>query len=424
MKYYLFFVLSSITAALTLWISLIHEQSLTLTEPKTLSANTIAKLNNMPGKITIQSFSMPQPIIVREYVENLIKQFQQHKKDIEFRFINPDLAPDLVRKHNIHSNGELLIRAQHKTRKLSLIRENTLIDLLYNMHSKKKDLIGFISGHGEHSPYDKGVDGYSTLYVALKKINVLAISLNLDAVKDIPKNTHAIVISSPKQPYSDKEIATIKRYLQAGGRLLWLTEPNNNAYLSKLSEFLKISTHPGIIIDLTSQQYRNASPTFSFISQYPNPDIVSTKTMSIFPKSAALSYQLEWLPILKTNDKTWTETQDITGDIEFNPEQNEQQGPLTIGIAQSTPFQAIVVGDGDFIANRYIGNSDNLSLGLNLFQWLLPKQDAPAEQLIKPEHQLNLSETRIAGIAITLFIIVPFGFLLIGLLIWVRRRHH
>jgi ABC-type uncharacterized transport system involved in gliding motility auxiliary subunit len=84
----------------------------------------------------------------------------------------------------------------------------------------------------------------------------------------------------------------------------------------------------------------------------------------------------------------------------------------------------VVAGDSDFIANSYIGAGANLSLGVNIFNWLAGDDDLISIEPRKaPDTQLELDDTEVMMIGLGYFILLPAGLVLTGVIIWLRRRN-
>ena len=83
----------------------------------------------------------------------------------------------------------------------------------------------------------------------------------------------------------------------------------------------------------------------------------------------------------------------------------------------------MVIGDGDFLANSFLGNGGNLNLGLNLVRWLSSDEqllDIPARTA--PDLQLDLSRQASIVIGLGFLLVLPLLFITAGALIWWRRR--
>jgi hypothetical protein len=196
-------------------------------------------------------------------------------------------------------------------------------------------------------------------------------------------------------------------------------------------------------VDAGSQLFGVDNPTFVVITAYPQHEITGEMaTVTVFPEVAALELHDSdaWtqLPLLTTLPRSWTELGELTGEISFDADTDERAGPLDIGVlltrkgpaeegmeaTDEPPEQrAIVIGDGDFLSNTYLGNGGNLGLGLNMVHWL-SHDDALIDIQVHgaPDTTLELGRTAQAVIGIGLLFGLPILLLVSGLLVWLRRR--
>ena len=124
----------------------------------------------------------------------------------------------------------------------------------------------------------------------------------------------------------------------------------------------------------------------------------------------------------------------MRGDIRFDPGTDERAGPLDIGVVltrtkttgdaeDTTEQRVIVIGDGDFLSNTYLGNVGNLGLGLNMTHWL-SHDESLIDIHIKsaPDSSLVLGKISQAVIGLGFLLGLPAVLLITGLVIWIRRR--
>ena len=82
-----------------------------------------------------------------------------------------------------------------------------------------------------------------------------------------------------------------------------------------------------------------------------------------------------------------------------------------------------IVGDADFLANRYLGNGSNLEIGVNLVNWLSHDDTLIAiSPRPAPDTRLDLSAAQQIAIAVFFLVLLPLGLLGSGLRIWLKRR--
>ncbi len=137
-----------------------------------------------------------------------------------------------------------------------------------------------------------------------------------------------------------------------------------------------------------------------------------------------------------SGDHTWLETGVLEGEIEYD-EDSDKLGPLDIGISlertidnesdeasSSIQQRIIVVGDGDFLSNAYVGNSGNLDLGVRLINWLSNDDDfinIPVKTVNDAYLEFPSYASWIIGFGFVL--VLPLLFLGTGLFIWWRRKN-
>lgn len=269
-------------------------------------------------------------------------------------------------------------------------------------------------------------------------------SLNLADTPVVPRNTAALVIASPQLDYLPGEVNAIQQFIKEGGNLLWLAEPDKIYQLQAIAKLLGLEFLPGLIVDPNTQLLGINDPRFAIVSQYSQHQLTNDFTaVTIFPQARGISItpsdQWQHSVILQTTPRSWSETGELSGQIELNQD-SDTPGPLTIGVAISRDLEApisdaaqgqevkgkqriVVIGDGDFLSNTYLGNGGNLKLGLNIANWLAHDDrfiTIPVK--ISPGLNIELTSTAKAIIAFGFLIFLPLLLGGTGTLIWFRRR--
>jgi ABC-type uncharacterized transport system involved in gliding motility auxiliary subunit len=401
-------------------------------------------LATLSGPVTITAFAREDKLL-RKGLAELVSRYQRHKTNITLNFVNPDTNPDEVRRQGITLDGEMVVNYQGRSEKLQTPSEQGLTNLLQRLARSKERWITFLEGHGERKPGGSANHDLGNFGAELERKGIKIESINLAVTTSIPENTAALVIAGPQTDLLPGEVAEIQKYLAAGGNLLWLTDPEAESGLQPVAEELGISFLPGVVVDANTQLLGIDDPAFALVADYPpHPVTNELDTLTLFPRAVALEHGGgDWRaqPMLETLPRSWTETGPLSGTIRVDADLGERPGPLMIGLgltrARSTTSDSetsdaqtdtgeqrvAVIGDGDFLANAYLGNGGNLALGMNLINWLANDDRFIA---IKPvaavDAGLQLTALSSTLISAGFLVIIPLGLVGTGITIWLRRR--
>ncbi len=414
----------------------------------TLSEGSTKLLRGLKGPITVTAFAR-EDAELRARIRGLIARYQRVKPDVHLTFVNPDAEPQRVRQLGIQRDGEMIVAYHGRSAHVRELNEQAVTNAILRASRQGKRWIVFLTGHGERDPLGRANYDLGDFGKDLKDKGLTVETLNLAKTPTIPSNTSVLVIDSPQVNLLPGEVKIIRHYVEKGGNLWWMGEPGSLHGLEPLAEELGLDFLPGVIVDPTTQLFGIQNPAFVLVTDYP-PDPVtrSMNTVTLFPTSAALDTNdhghSDWTrtPILTTQARAWTDTGKLSGEIRYNKGTDERPGPLNLGYAltRSTAKQdgganqadrhrndnqqrVIVVGDGDFLSNAYLGNGGNLQLGLNMVHWLSHDDSFIAIQpKSAPDRTLNLSPTAQFMIGAGILLVIPLGLIASGIMIWLRRR--
>ncbi len=372
-------------------------------------------------------------------LEALFERYQQLQPNIRFRSLNPDLHPDLLRTFDIRYDGEVLLEYQGRSEKVSQVSEANVSSTIQRLLRQGERWLVFLDGHGERNPYREANHDYSLLATQLANKGYTIENLNLTQASSIPDNTDVLILASPKVPLLPGEIEILREYIEQGGNLLWLADPEQAIEgLDLLEDQLAIGFLPGIIVDPNSQLMGLDRVDFTMVGEYPrHPITENLNSLSLFPQAQAIefhgdeSWQLQ--VFLRSDTRSWNETGELRGEIFNGDDEDENAGPLDIGLTLTRSLQnndrelfeqrVAIIGDADFLSNRYLGNGSNLEIGVNLINWLshddrlIAISPRPA-----PDTRLELSQPEQLAIALIFLLLLPIGLISSGLRIWLKRR--
>ncbi len=404
----------------------------TLTEPSR------ALLGRLTGPVEITAYVREEPII-RQSILQLLERYQRHKSDIRLRFVNPDLVPDEVRARNVSTEGEMVVRYGHREEHAKVATEEALTTALEKLARGDTRWVTYVSGRGERDLLGGASYDLGRLGERLQRQGFKLHRLDMAESVEIPSESALLMVSPGRDDVPAREVDAILRFLENGGNLLWLAEPGGLRGMDRIAAALGVRFEPGILVDPTTRTLGIAHPAFVPVSAYPtHPVTGNLKLTTVFPHAVGIAWNQprEWQTrgILSTGLRAWSETGGLEGKLVFD-DGDDVSGPLDIGIAMQRMLapvdgrqaenaqRVIVIGDGDFLSNAYLGSGSNLDLALNIFNWLANDDsliDIPARRA--PDLEFELSST--GGALLRFIVMFAFPTLLLGagFFIWHRRR--
>jgi ABC-type uncharacterized transport system involved in gliding motility auxiliary subunit len=424
----------------------------------TLSEASTALLTRLQGPVEITGYARPDAEL-HGLIEGLIERFRRIKPDIGLRFVDPDKAPDEVRDLGIQTDGELVIRYAARSEHVEEHTEEALTNALQRVLRGGERFVVFLEGHGERNPMGGANHDLDQFAEQLDKRGIKVQGLNLASNPLIPDNTSVLVIATPEVDYLPREVEIVSAYLKRGGNLLWLADPGPLPGLDELAAELGLKLSPGTLVDPATAIFGIEHPAIVPVTGYPSTaPVAGFRYLTVFPYAREVKAEArdEWqaAPLLSSGTDVWIETGKLEGELRYD-EGSDHRGPLDIALSltrsrrptpaetakpdpEATPDtdekaqkskrpppeqRVVVLGDGDFLSNSYLGNSGNLDLGLKTVNWLASDEaliEVPTGTAI--DRRLDLSDTQAALISTGFLMLLPAVLGVMGFFVWLRRR--
>ena len=430
--YWLFIALLLLLVGLLAAVTRTYHKSwdITLNGRNRLSPGSIAQLGKLKGPINITVYAGANTR-VGDAVKFFFAPYQRLKPDLKIKFIDPDEQPLLARQAGIQQPGEAVVEIGKRSDRLGSYNESTFINLLVRLARDQDRLVMYLDGHGERKLDGAANHDLGDFGAQLAKRGFKSAPLNLVLAQAVPHNASILLIASPRVDLLPTEIAKLQQFVQRGGNLLWLVDTEPLHGLQPLTEQLSIALTAGTVIDLQAKEM-NADATVAVGAAYgQHPLLQDFNLLTLFPYArevVPLDSESGWraTPLIQVAARGWLETGALDKPVAFD-KGRDKAGPINIAVAlqrsvEDRTQRVVVIGNGHFLANQFLGNGGNLDLGLNVVNWLAGDESLIAIQpRATQDAKILLSENIKLILVISFLFLLPLGLLLAGGLIWWRR---
>lgn len=435
----LFAVLLVVLVALLAYLAYEHrvERDLTQAGRNTLSAATLDVLGRLDAPVRITAYAMAKDTRgdnVHRRIENFLRPYQRIMPGLSLTLVDPREHPKAASAAGVRAPVELVVEYKRRTEHLTEFTEQAFANLLMRLARGAERLVLWLDGHGERklngiANHDLGDFGRQLLQKGFR-VN----SVNLAAAQAMPANAALLLIASPQTGVTAAEVQKIRRYLSNGGNLLWLIDPEPLRGFQPVAEELGLVLMPGVVVDPRATEFK-ASPAFAVgtsAGYSPHAVTATLNLNTLFPYSREVGTieSDEWrvTPLVEVAPRGWVETGSVDGAVEFD-KNRDVPGPVTIAVALERTVndkaqRIAVFGNASFLSNTYVGNGGNLDLGVNLANWLVGDDDLITIQpRASADSRLNIGQFGLYLIAFSFLFVLPFAFVITGVVIWWRRRN-
>jgi ABC-type uncharacterized transport system involved in gliding motility auxiliary subunit len=417
----------------------------------TLSEQTRTTLSNLNSPINVTLFVVSDDQLA-EQAKGLLREYEKKTKQITLTIINPEKKPSLATQYEISRFGTAYFEQGEKRERVDLQDivgqgesetsyefrgEQKFTQAILNLTSENRSTLYFVAGHNE-LPTER----LSMFRESLSDEGYAVNDVNLVREGKIPADATALFFLGPLDDLSEAEYKLLADYLKGAGKLFLgigfadkLDAWNN---WNKLLGTYGIRNQKAVVMEL--QQSLSSDP-LAIVPLYESHPITEKLQASdyatVMPGVLALTAadnNTAWVtrPLLKTSENAYGKT-DLSLFKRSNVTMTDIQktdadlaGPLDIAYAVESADgkgKAIIVGNSLFLSNDFFGELGNRDFALNSVGWLAENKNAVT---IRPRVESMQQATILPGQAMWIFygsvIGLPLVLLLVGVIIWLRRR--
>jgi ABC-type uncharacterized transport system involved in gliding motility auxiliary subunit len=415
--------------------------------------STSNKRYSLSGQTAKIAKGLKQPATITYYDQST--RFQQAKDQLDqyadlsplvhVKYVDPDKSPELASDVKGKPYGTTIVQIGDRKEEAKTLTEEGITGAFIRDLKTTVRTVCFVEGSGEHQIEDSDRGGYSRLKELLGQDDYKANSINLVSKAEVPTECTVLVVAGPEADYLQPEVDAIRKYVENGGRALFLLDPplkmgridiSDNDALSKVLEDWGVTPEKNLVLDLNPiGQIAGLGPQVALVTSYDSHAIVDDM------KGRATGFPLTRSLEIKSGGKTtvhnlFSSSESSLATSKLNSPSidpsgpKNTKGPLLIAAAgtydtgkENSQGRFVVVGSSNWAANSFIGFNGNRDLALNAVNWLSSDEDLIS---IRPkdreDRRITLTQAQMRWLRISSQFLLPLIVVVGGVSVWWRRR--
>ena len=392
-----------------------------------------------------------------ENISNLLKKYEDESKHIKVEQKDPVVNPKFVSQYtsdDLSANSLIVICGdRNKVIDYNNIYETSIDYQTYSSQTTGFDgegqitsAIGYVTS--ENLPVLYTVEGHgekdmdSSIKEDIEKANMDIKSLNLLTEGNVPDDADCLFIDSPSTDFSSDEKDAIIEYLENGGKAIifsdYTTEdmPNFDAILENYG----VQRTEGVVFEGDNQHYAMQMPYYlvpTINSTDASSETASAGCYVLAPYAQGIK-QLDDVrdtvkieSILTTSDQAYSKTDLNSNTIE--KEDGDVEGPFDLGVSITESLdddketQIVYYSTSNLMDSQtnQMVSGGNEKLIMESLKWMTDTEESTSVSI--PSKSLEVSYLTITDYdaafwKICTIALIPGIFLVIGFVVWIKRR--
>lgn len=294
----------------------------------------------------------------------------------------------------------------------------------------------YLIGHGEH-PSDKKDDetGYLKFLSLIIQNHIRVSPLSLLGTNSVPEDCHLLIIAGPKTTIPEVELDKIEKYLESGGRLLAMvnfTTTDKNTGLESLLAKWGVNVSRQTVRD-EKRSVRGQDVVIGNFADHPvvNPLTLSSIHMILPRMIGQVEVASSAADAPKVTELAFSSPE---GQLNEMPDAPAKPYPVAVAVEKGAvagvsssrgTARIVVVGDSFMFGNQMIDSAANRDFASYAINWLVDRTQLLEGLGPKPvvEYTLVMTQSQMNSARWILLGGMPGAVLLLGVMVWLRRRN-
>jgi len=378
--------------------------------------------------------------------KDVLDEYANLSPKIHVEYVDPDKDPQVARAAGIKTYPTAVVQIGDRKEEAKSMTEEGLSGAFIRDLKNTTRTVCFVTGSGEHQIDDTDREGYSRFKDVLGQDQYDAKSIDLLQKAEVPADCTTLVVAGPGGDYQQPEVDAIKKYVEDGGRALFMLDPPlkmgpsggiaDNDALTSLLQGWGVTLDKDLILDLNPiGQLAGLGPQVALVTSYGSQPIVTGM------KGMATGFPLSRSMEIKSTDKTTVDklfdssgsslaTTDLSSPRVNANDPKNRKGPLTIAAAGTyntgkpgSEGRFVVVGGSLWAANSFITFNGNRDLALNTLDWLSSDEDLISIRPKAPDDRsVTMTRAQLGWVRGVSQFLLPFGVVVAWVSVWWKRR--
>lgn len=412
-------------------------------------------LDSLDQDVTI--YQIVQKGAEDESICQLLDKYEDESKHIKVEQKDPVVNPKFVLEYtndNLSSNSLIVVSGERsKVIDYSGMYESSMDYDTYSYQTTGFDGEGQITSAisyvtSDNLPVVYTLEGHgemelsSSLQNSIEKANMEIRSLNLLTEEKVPEDADCLLICSPGTDISEDEKEKILEYLENGGKAMIFSDyiENKLENYEEIMENYGVSTADGIVFEGDNQHYAMQMPYYllpTLNSTEVSADVASSGYFILMPYAQGIQISDEIRDsvivesILSTSDSAYSKTNMSSNQIE--KESGDISGPFELGVAISESVDddnetKIVYYSSSSLLDSQVNqmvSGGNEMLFMSSLEWMVNTEESASVSIPTKSLEvsyLTLNDYDASFWKICVIGLIPGAFLVMGFLVWFKRR--
>ena len=379
------------------------------------------------------------------HAKDTLDEYANLSRKVHVDYVDVDKKPEVAREAGVKNYGATLVQIGAKKEEAKSLSEEDITGAFIRVLKNNTRAVCFVGGSGEHQIDDSDRNGYSQLKEMLGKDEYTSKSIDLLQKAEVPSDCTVLVVAGPTRDYQQPEVDAIKKYVEGGGRALFMLDPPlkmgrseiaDNDALTSLLQSWGVTLDKDLILDLNPiGQLIGVGPEVALVKDYQSHPIVNElkRTATGFPLARSLEVKNSdkaKVESLLSSSPTTVATNNLNSSRVDPNDPKNKKGPMTIAAAgtydtgkQNGQGRFVVVGSSSWAANSFINFNGNSDLALNTMNWLSSDEDLIS---IRPkahdDRRITMTRAQMNLVRATSQFLLPLLVVGVWVSVWWRRR--